>query len=372
MIDPTSVPVPSDAWVAARRDHLLAELRRTRERRAHRRLVGGIGALTAAGAATAAVVLIAGGPAASTAFAGWRAAPTAAAPGQLSAAEASCPAGGPSPGGKVGPPGAVPSGPPALSDVRGPYSMLLYLDGGGGSTLCMNGASFVRVLPTPAPTAPAPPADGLVIDHLASGAVTFVEGRVGSAVTGAGLTLDDGTRVTVTVGGGHFIAWWPGGEGVATSTETTASGSKSAPADVGTDARPHPVRPARRHATMWCTCSTVLRRRLIRAVDPPTTGRGAKRGQNPYLRASAAARGWRSVTSPSLGRSSDARRKGGCGPLASDEAAFAHMEPSSTSDGARTTVAGSDGRTARPLRGRSSRPCESSDMTDLGDTAGEE
>ena len=59
MIDPTSVPVPSDAWVAARRDQLLAELRRTPERRPHRsRLVGGIGALAGAG------VLIAGGPAA--------------------------------------------------------------------------------------------------------------------------------------------------------------------------------------------------------------------------------------------------------------------------------------------------------------------
>ena len=277
MIDPTSIPVPSDAWVAARRDHLLAELRRAPERRAHRRLVGGMGALAAAGAATAAVLLIAGGPAASTAFAGWRAVPTAPAPGRLPAAEARCPAGGPSPGGKVGPPGAVQSGPPALSDVRGPYSMLLYLDGNGDSTLCMSGGSFVRVLPTPAPTAPAPPADGLVIDHLARGAVTFVEGRVGSAVTGAGLTLDNGTRVTLTVGGGHFIAWWPGSEGVATSTETTASGSQSAPADVATDAITVPVGPARRHATTWCTSSRVLRRRLIRAADPPTIGRGAKR-----------------------------------------------------------------------------------------------
>ncbi|MGB8880228.1 MAG: hypothetical protein WCD11_28215, partial [Solirubrobacteraceae bacterium] len=76
----------------------------------------------------------------------------------------------------------------------------------------------------------------------ASGAVTFVEGRVGSAVTGAALTLDDGTRVTVTVGGGHFIAWWPRSEGVATSTETTASGSQSGPADVATDARPNSCR----------------------------------------------------------------------------------------------------------------------------------
>jgi hypothetical protein len=240
MIDPTSVPVPSDAWVAARRDHLLAELRRTPGRRAHRRLVGGLGALAGAGAATAAGLLIAGGPAASTAFAGWRAAPTAPAPGQLPAAEASCPAGGPSPGGKVGPPRAVPPGPPALSDVRGPYSMLLYLDSDGGSTMCMSGGSFVRVLPTSPPSAPAPAADGLVIDRVAGGAVTFVEGRVGSAVTGAALTLADGTRVTVTVGGGHFIAWWPGSEGVATSTETTASGSQSGPADVATDAMHHP------------------------------------------------------------------------------------------------------------------------------------
>jgi len=130
----------------------------------------------------------------------------------------------------------VPSGRPALSDVRGPYAMLLYLDGDGGSTLCMSGGSFVRVLPTQAPTAPAPPDDGLVIDHLASGAVTFVEGRVGSAVTGAALTLDDGTHVTVTVGRGHFIAWWPGSERV----ETTASASQSGPAAIAAGAVPHP------------------------------------------------------------------------------------------------------------------------------------
>jgi hypothetical protein len=136
-------------------------------------------------------LLIAGGPAASTAFAGWRAAPTAPAPGQLPAAKASCPAGGPSPGGKVGPPRAVPPGPPALSDVRGPYSMLLYISGDGGASLCMSDGSFVRILPAPAPSAPAPAADGLVIDHLAvppqdgSGAVTFVEGRVGCDRCGA-------------------------------------------------------------------------------------------------------------------------------------------------------------------------------------------
>jgi hypothetical protein len=106
----------------------------------------------------------------------------------------------------------------------------------------MSGGSFVRVLPTPAPTAPAPPADGLVIDHLASGAVTFVEGRVGSAVTGAALTLHDGTHVTVTVGGGHFIAWWPGSERVATSTESTASGSQTGRADVAPGGMPHPCR----------------------------------------------------------------------------------------------------------------------------------
>ena len=265
MIDPTSVPVPSDAWVAARRDHLLAELGRTPERRVQRRLVDGVGALAAAGAATAAGLLIAGGPAASTAFAGWRATPTVPAPGQLPAAEASCPAGGPSPGGKVGPPAAVPSGPPALSDVRGPYSMLLYLDGDGGSTLCMSGGSFVRVLPTPAPTAPAPPADDLVIDHLARGDVTFVEGRVGSAVRGAALTLHNGRQVTVTVGGGHFIAWLPGSAGVATSTETTASGSQSGPADVATDAMHHPCRSG------TARCSHVMHM-LDRSAPPPQKG----------------------------------------------------------------------------------------------------
>jgi len=272
MTDPTSVPTPSEAWVAARRDHLVAELRRTPERHLHRRLVGGLGAVAAAGAASAAGLLIAGGPATSTAFAGWRAAPAAAAPGQLPAAEASCPAGGASPGDKVGPPGAVPPGPPALSDVRGPYSMLLYISGDGGTSLCMSDGSFVRILPTPAPSAPAPAADGLVIDRLAiptqdgsGGAVTFVEGRVGSAVTAAALTLDDGTRVTVTVGGGHFIAWWPGNEGVTTSTETAASGSQSGPADVATGAMPQPC------PTATAPCNDVVHS-LDGSVPPPQKG----------------------------------------------------------------------------------------------------
>jgi hypothetical protein len=101
----------------------------------------------------------------------------------------------------------------------------------------------------PAPTAPAPPADGLVIDHLASGAVTFVEGRVGSAVTGARSRSTAGTQVTVTVGGGRFIAWWPGSEGVATSTETRRPGARAGRPTSPLTPCPIPVRPARRHAT---------------------------------------------------------------------------------------------------------------------------
>ncbi len=64
----------------------------------------------------------------------------------------------------------MPSGPPALSDARGSYSMLLYLESDGGSTLCMSGGSFVRIVSEPKPAASAPAADGLVIDHLARGA----------------------------------------------------------------------------------------------------------------------------------------------------------------------------------------------------------
>jgi hypothetical protein len=149
--------------------------------------------------------------------------------------------------------------------------MLLYISGDGGASLCMSDGSFVRILPAPAPSAPAPSPDGLVIDHLAippqdgSGAVTFVEGRVGSAVTGAALTLDDGTQVTVTVGGGHFIAWWPSSEGVATSTETTAAGRQSGPAEVASDAMPHP-----------CPSGTAPCNRIVHVLDgsapPPQKG----------------------------------------------------------------------------------------------------
>ena len=74
---------------------------------------------------------------------------------------------------------------------------------------------------------------------------------------------------------------WPGSEGVATSTETTASGSQSGPADVATDALPHP-----------CPSGTAPCNHVVHVLDgsapppregrltPPTNGRGAKRGQN--------------------------------------------------------------------------------------------
>ena len=178
-----------------------------------------IGALTsAAGAGTVAVIvsLTAG---ASNAFAGWTPKPTPPAPGQLAAARASCEA-------SQSPIAGLPL---KLADTRGPYTFSIYADS-SSSAACIKGPSFTAVSGSIASGAVDVPAGQVLlsISHrtdLAGNGFTFADGRTGDGVSGVTLTLEDGTSVQATVGGGWFVAWWPGGQQIKSAELTTQTGT---------------------------------------------------------------------------------------------------------------------------------------------------
>jgi hypothetical protein len=180
-----------------------------------------MGALTAAaaGAAGTAAVIVSLTAGASNAFAGWTPTPTAPAPGQLAAARANC-EGGQSP---------IAGLPLRLADTRGPFTFSVYASDTSSAT-CISGPSFTGVSGSMASTPVNVPADQVVLssehqtDH-AGQAFSFAEGRTGTGVSGVTLTLDDGTKVQATVGGGWFVAWWPGARDVKSANLTTPAGA---------------------------------------------------------------------------------------------------------------------------------------------------
>jgi hypothetical protein len=179
-----------------------------------------IGALaSAAGAAGAVAVVVSLTAGASSAFAGWTAKPTPPAPGQLSAARASCKA-------SQSPIAGLPL---KLTDTRGPYTFSVYADS-TSSAACINGPSFNAVTGSVASSAVDVPADQVLLstshqtDRSGDG-FSFADGRTGPGVSGVTLTLDDGTNVQATVGGGWFVAWWPGGHRIKSAELTTPTGS---------------------------------------------------------------------------------------------------------------------------------------------------
>ena len=222
-------------------------LRRTdyhpRTRRISPRLT--VGALAGAAATTVAVVsvvVLGGAPAA---FAGWTASPTPAVSGQTATASSNCqtqlaalrntpPAGGWS---------AV------TTDIRGPYSLVIYQDGGATAT-CLTGPSLTAVSSsdgdaqsgsvassgseagggsssTMIGTSGSGSIEHLLVAHMASasqGAYTLVEGQVASDVTAVTLVRSDGVDVQASTGNGWFLAWWPGPQDVTSAEITTPSG----------------------------------------------------------------------------------------------------------------------------------------------------
>jgi len=232
-----------------------------------------VGALAAV-AAAATVVLEMGGPGApapsshsvgGNVLAAWTAQPTAADHSQVSAAENGCSATFDQSGstqsdsaGKSGPP--LPGGPwqPALVDTRGDLTLALYSNGSDWMA-CLEDPSFVVLSPL-GTTGQTPVAEGsAVLDMMsnrgASGEpFTVAVGRSGSAVTGVGLQRTDGSLVTGTVGDGHFIAWWPGGDGVEALSVTTNAGTQTDSVDPGFDRTGPP--PGNRTVRLLSTSST--------------------------------------------------------------------------------------------------------------------
>ena len=175
-------------------------------------------ALAAAAVVAAGVVAIVSLSAgASNAFAGWSATPSPPAPGQLSAAVASCKAHSP-----------VAGLPLQVTDSRGPFTFSVYAAGDSTST-CITGPSFTAVSSSQAPGAPQVSAGHVQLSssHLATGsgqAYSFADGHAGSGVSAVTLVLDDATKVQATVSNGWFVAWWPGAQQVKSAQITTPSG----------------------------------------------------------------------------------------------------------------------------------------------------
>ncbi|HUA47482.1 MAG TPA: hypothetical protein VMA77_19760 [Solirubrobacteraceae bacterium] len=178
-----------------------------------------IGAFATAGTAGAVAIVISLSAGASNAFAGWSPTPTPPAPGQLATAQASC-EGGQSP---------IAGLPLKLADTRGPFTFSVYANDTSSAT-CIKGPSFTAVSGTIASTAMNPAADQILLstEHQTGHggqAFSFAEGQTGAGVSGVMLTLDDGTKVQATVGGGWFVAWWPGAREIKSGDLATPTGT---------------------------------------------------------------------------------------------------------------------------------------------------
>ena len=239
MIDlsPPFVPPLSDAWIEARRRHLIAEVTtRSRGRLTRRRMAVGMGALIAS---SAAVVFGVVGIGEQAAFAGWTSTPTPAAAGQTATATAACQARLRAAGSSAA------DSPVSLVDTRGPFTLLVFGDS-ASTALCVSGATFTSITPSEPPAVPAVSSGNVVVGHASYTSrngqpYTLIEGQVGSSVTGVGLVLGDGSHVTATVNGGRFAAWWPGVDGIASAQVTTAQGTTTQPLDIATPTSPPQV-----------------------------------------------------------------------------------------------------------------------------------
>jgi len=180
-----------------------------------------VGALAgAAGTAAAVAAVITLGAGASNAFAGWTPAPTTPSPTQLAAAGANCTAHSP-----------IAGLPLKLTDTRGPFTFSVYANA-NTSAVCITGPTFTSVSGSSSSAPVSIPAGQvqLSVSHTTNRdgqAYSFADGHAGAGVSAVTLILDDGTSVQATVGGGWFVAWWPGGHGVKSADLTTPSGVKT-------------------------------------------------------------------------------------------------------------------------------------------------
>jgi hypothetical protein len=228
------------------------------------------GAVAGATATTGAVVsaLVLGGSQA--AFAGWAPAPNAAAPQGTTSAPACQTQLANSPLAAT----ATGTGWTVLdTDVRGPFTTVLYEDGDVDAT-CFAGPSFTVVSassPTGGSTSVSGSAGGPgstgapvrggstsysigtsasgAIDHLSvahlsiasEGPYTLVEGEVASGVSAVTLVRSYGQDVQASLAGDLFVAWWPGSLDATSAQLTTSSGTTTQP--ISTTALPAPGLP---------------------------------------------------------------------------------------------------------------------------------
>ncbi|HUY20734.1 MAG TPA: hypothetical protein VMV22_00185 [Acidimicrobiales bacterium] len=224
---PPPVPSLSDDWVARRRHHLVAELCVRPRRR--RPLAATIGVGAAVGGAAAVVAVVA--PGAPAAFARWNASPTAPAAGQVATAQAACQA-------RLVPlttaeRGAASGWQPAVTDIRGPFTLSVFTAGTATAT-CLDDGSFESVSVRVGPQPPPPPAGGVVVDQASFTArqgepFTLVVGRAGAGVTAVTLVRADGSTIETSLADGRFAAWWPGDGAVRGAEASTPTGVVTTP-----------------------------------------------------------------------------------------------------------------------------------------------
>lgn len=217
---------------------------RPRRSRLSVRYLGAAGGAAGVAAATAAALIL---TSATPAFAGWTRTPSKATPAQLADADSYCsPALALMPG----------SGYAAVaSDVRGPYTLVVYGNTTGDTATCLTGPSLTQVslvggskdqtIRSAANFGPQPTLQtstqtfddsaGLQTftdnryDASAPDAYNLADGQVDTDVTAVTLNMSDGSTVETTIGDGWFVAWWPGGTSAVSTSVTTPSGTSTVP-----------------------------------------------------------------------------------------------------------------------------------------------
>jgi len=251
--------IPADAGVRLR----AVDYKPRTGRLSPRLTVGALGGVAATAGTVISVVVLGG---AQPAFAGWTASPTPASGTAATAADAACQAKLASQLGSGG------GWTPVTSDVRGPFTVVIFQDGSSSAT-CFIGPSFT-VLSESSGSHGSESVSGsaegealgqalgavnggsivvggtasgdiqhMTVAHLDSasdGPYTLAEGQIQSGVTGVTLDRSDGTDVQASTGGGWFVAWWPGSQDVTSAVITTPSGTSNQPVTV----QPLPSPPA--------------------------------------------------------------------------------------------------------------------------------
>jgi hypothetical protein len=188
------------------------------------------------------------------AFAGWTATPTATGTSPSPTASAACIT--QLDYGPIFKEATTGSWVPVASDVRGPFTLGVYADAGASAT-CLTGPTITVVAANSIAGGDPSVASGSVqldgglylsgwrvssaatsglgptsLEHLSSfdqGPFSLIEGRVARGVSAVKLDLANGSAVQATVGGGWFLAWWPGSENVSSAQVTTAAGATGSP-----------------------------------------------------------------------------------------------------------------------------------------------